>query len=180
MGTALDTRNPSLMPGRVCHFLLLLVVSWCVMTVTHEAGHVVCGWASGGTLQQADLMPWHLPYSLFNPDPYPLVTLWGGPLLGVVIPLAVAVLSRRDTVWFVAHFCLLANGTYLALAWVSGEHSLDTPKLLARGAHPGTIVAYCVATIGVGYVGFRRQCVRVLSPSPADRPDPAPPASGSM
>ena len=74
---------------------------------------------------------------------------------------------RRNWAWFVAHFCLLANGSYLALAWVSGEQHLDTPRLLQHGAHPVTIAAYCVLTIGVGYAGFRRQCVRVLSPGAA-------------
>lgn len=162
------------MSRRIFHLVLLLVVSWGVMTFTHEAGHVVCGWASGGRLRQADLTPWHLPYSNFDPDPHPLITLWGGPLLGVIVPLAVAVLARREAIWFVAHFCLLANGSYLALAWVTGEHYLDTPKLLAHGAHPAAIAAYCAATIGAGYVGFRRQCIRVLSPRPAEAPPPGP------
>jgi hypothetical protein len=149
---------------RGAHFVLLLAASWCVMTFVHESGHVLCGWASGGTLRHADLAPWRLPYSTFDPDPHPLATLWGGPLLGAVVPLAAAVLVRRGWVWFVAYFCLLANGSYLACAWVSGEPDLDTARLLRHGAHPAMIVAYCVLTVAGGYVGFRRQCVRVLSP----------------
>lgn len=148
---------------RGSHFLLLLAASWCVMTFIHESGHIVCGWASGGTLQQADVAPWHLPHSSFDPDPQPLVTLWGGPILGALVPLTVALLVRRGWMWFIAYFCLLANGSYLAVAWFTGERHLDTPKLLHHGAHPATIVAYCVLTIGAGYVGFRRQCVRVFS-----------------
>jgi hypothetical protein len=149
---------------RACHFVLLLAASWCVMTFTHESGHLVCGWACGGTLRHADLLPWHLPHSHFDPDPRPLITAWGGPILGALVPLLIALLVRRDWVWFVAYFCILANGAYLAAAWVSGERYLDTARLLAHGAHPVTIAAYCVVTIGVGYVGFRRQCIRVLSP----------------
>jgi hypothetical protein len=152
------------MLGRVGYFVFLLVVSWCAMTFVHEAGHVVCGWAGGGTLREADLLPWHLPHSRFDPDPHPLVTVWGGPILGALVPLVVALLVRRDWMWFIAYFCLLANGSYLAVAWISGEHFLDTAKLLRHGAHPATIAAYCALTVGVGYWGFRRQCIRVLSP----------------
>lgn len=146
-------------------FVLLLAASWCVMTFTHEAGHVVAGWAAGGTLVEADLAPWGLPHSSFDPDPHPLVTLWGGPILGVLVPLAVALVARRTWAWFVAYFCLLANGSYLAVAWLTGERYLDTARLLEHGAHPALVAAYCAATIGVGYVGFRRACVRVLSPT---------------
>ena len=160
---------------RIFRFVLLLAASWSVMVFTHETGHVLCGWASGGTLQHADVAPWSLPHSSFDPDPHPLITLWGGPVLGAVVPLAVALMVRRGWAWFIAHFCLLANGSYLALSWVTGERYLDTPRLLEHGAHPATIAVYCVVTIGVGYVGFRRQCIRVLSPAApgSDRCRPA-------
>jgi len=151
--------------NRWFHFALLLLLSWSVMVVVHESGHIVCGWVSGGTLQQADVAPWSLPYSSFAPDPHPLITLWGGPVLGAILPLVVALLVRRNWMWFIAHFCLLANGSYLAIAWFTGERHLDTARLLAQGAHPVTIALYCVATIGVGYFGFRNQCIRVLSPA---------------
>ncbi len=150
------------MPGRILHFVLLLAVAWCVMATTHEAGHLMAGWLGGGTLLEADLWPWHLPYSFFEPDPYPLATLWSGPLLGVALPLFLAALLRRPWGWFVAYFCLLANGLYLALAWISGDHLLDTPKLLAHGASPASIVLYCMFTIGIGYLGFRRECLRLF------------------
>jgi hypothetical protein len=153
---------------RVLTFVALLVASCCVMTFTHEAGHVVCGWAGGGTLREAEVAPWHLPHSSFDPDPHPLVTLWGGPVLGVMVPLTAATLFRRGWVWFIAYFCLLANGAYLATAWLSGERQLDTPRLLAQGTHPAMIVAYCAATIIPGYVGFRRHCQRVLSAKKMD------------
>ena len=151
-------------PRQVFRFVLLLVASWCVMTVVHESGHVVCGWAGGGTLQEADITPWGLPHSRFDPDPMPLLTLWGGLVLGVLVPLAFAAVIRRRWSWFIAYFCLLANGSYIAIAWVTGESELDTTKLLRQGAHPITIGVYCAVTIGVGYIGFRRECIRQLTP----------------
>lgn len=154
---------------RVLRFVLLLLLSWCVMTFTHESGHVASGLACGGTLLHADLAPWSLPHSHFHPDPYPLVTLWGGPVLGVLVPLALAAALRRKWSWFVAHFCVLANGCYLAAAWFTGESRLDTAKLLAAGASPWAIGVYCAATIAAGYVGFRGACVEALSPAGTGR-----------
>jgi hypothetical protein len=157
------------MTRRVLRLGTLLLASWCVMLMTHESGHILGGWWCGGTLVAADLWPWHLPYSVFNPDPKPLVTLWCGPVLGVAIPLGLALLVRQEWMWFVAHFSILANGVYLATAWIAGDSHLDTPKLLEHGANPLTIGAYCVVTIGFGYVGFRRSCIRAWS-----QPDPDP------
>lgn len=136
-------------------FALLLLVSWVTMVTTHEIGHLVGGWAGGGTLTDYDLAPWRLPYSLHSPDPKPLLTLWAGPVLGVLVPLALALAIRQRWSWFVADFCLLANGCYLALAWLSGDPHLDTPRLLNAGAHPVTVAIYCGLTIAIGYVRFR-------------------------
>lgn len=150
---------------RVPRFLLLLIASWLTMTFTHEMGHVIGGVCCGGSLKSVDMLPWHLPYSIFDPDPFPLVTLWAGLMIGVLVPVAMAMVIKRDWSWFIANFCVLANGAYIATAWFSGDRYLDTPKLLEHGASPISIAVYCLVTIGFGYVGFRRSCVSVLSPS---------------
>ena len=164
------------MVRRILHFVTLLTVSWCVMTFTHETGHIMGGWCCGATLQNTDLLPWHLPYSLFNPDPWPLATLWCGPILGVVAPVTVALWFRRNWLWFIAHFCVLANGTYIALGWVSGDPCLDTPKMLHHGAWPVVIALYCGLTVSCGYAGFRRSCIGVLT-LPAIRQDQPSPSA---
>lgn len=93
------------------------------------------------------------------------MTLWAGLIIGILAPVGVALIIQRDWMWFIANFCILANGAYIATAWFSGDRYLDTPKLLEHGASPIAIAVYCLATIGFGYVGFRRSCVSVLSPS---------------
>ena len=133
------------------------------MTITHECGHIVGGWLGGGTLRHAELRPWRLPHSMFQPDPRPLLTLWAGPIIGVLVPLAIALIVRRGWVWFIANFCALANGCYLAMAWISGDRFLDTPRLLDAGAWPISIVGYCLLTIGIGYYRFRANCIAVLA-----------------
>jgi hypothetical protein len=132
------------------------------MVSVHELGHILCGWSCGGKLQSADLLPWHLPFSIFDPDPRPLITLWGGPIIGVLLPVGIAWIAKRNSLWFIANFCLLANGSYIAIAWITGERYLDTTKLLEHGAHPLLIGVYCLLTIGFGYPRFKRSCVHIL------------------
>lgn len=148
---------------RVTRFLLLLVASWIVMTFTHEIGHIIGGTCCGGSLKSADLLPWHLPYSIFEPDPFPLVTLWAGLTIGVLAPVVLAIIVQREWMWFIANFCLIANGAYIATAWFSGDRYLDTPKMLEHGTSSITIALFCLLTIGFGYVGFRRSCISALS-----------------
>ena len=148
---------------RAVRFAILLAIAWCVMTFTHEAGHILVGWACGGRLVHAELAPWQLPHSHIDPDPRPLVTLWGGPILGILIPLSLASLLRYSVAGFVATFCLLANGSYLALAWITGDRHLDTARLLEHGSSPVLIGLYCLLTIDPGYIGFRRHCARLLT-----------------
>jgi hypothetical protein len=148
---------------RLSIFVRLLAASWVVMTFTHEFGHIVGGMISGATLTDFDLVPWRMPYSLHSPDPHPLITLWAGPLLGVAVPLIAASVMHKRWAWFIADFCLITNGCYLALAWLSGDRYLDTPRLLAAGTHPASIVVYCTLTIGFGYVWFRSDCVHFLA-----------------
>lgn len=142
--------------------LLLLLASWCVMVLTHEIGHLLGGWLGGGRLVECDLAPWRLPYSFHNPDPRPKLTLWAGPLVGVLAPLLVATAIRHRWSWFIADFCLLANGVYLALAGLSGERLLDTPRMIVAGVHPLWIVSFCFVTIGMGYLRFRKDVASIV------------------
>jgi len=158
---------------RFAIFATLLAAAWVVMTFTHECGHIIGGMICGATLTDFDLVPWRMPYSLHSPDPHPLVTLWAGPLIGVAVPLAAAAIIRKRWAWFVADFCLIANGGYLALAWLSGDRFLDTPRLLDAGTHPATIVIYCILTIGTGYAWFRSDCIHYLAPKPQNSGEPS-------
>lgn len=130
------------------------------MVTFHELGHLLGGWLGGATLVSYDLTPWRLPYSLHAPDPKPLLTLWAGPIFGVAVPLLLALCLRRPWAWWIADFCLVANGAYLALGWISGAPHLDTARLLDAGASPLAIGVYCIVTLATGYVRFRADCLR--------------------
>ena len=161
--------NANLLAWRIGVFGSLLVGAWCVMITTHETGHIIGGWLTGAKLSQADLRPWAMPYSMFDPNPLPLATMWSGPILGTLMPLLVAMAIRRQIGWFMAWFCVLANGGYLALAWLTGDRYLDTTQLRELGASPVSIAAFCVVTIVAGYRGFRKSCLEFLKP-----PEPKP------
>ena len=155
---------------RLVRFAGLVAVGWCVMCFTHELGHLLGGWAGGGELKSAWLGPWPPPHSRFEPDPRPRLTLWAGPAFGVAAPAAIAGLLRRRGAWFVADFCLLANGCYLAVSWWTGDRLLDTPRLLAAGASPIWIGTVCALACGVGYMRFRADCRAVWAgEAPAPR-----------
>lgn len=153
------------MNNRYLWFAIMLVVSWVVMTFTHEMGHIVGNLCCGGSVKSASVVPWRVPYSIFEPDPMPLVTLWSGLIAGALIPVLAAVFINNVSAWFVAYFCMLANGIYIAIAWVTGERYLDTTRLLEHGASPISIFLYCCGTIVIGYVGFRNSCIKMLSTS---------------
>ena len=155
------------MTRQVATFGVLLLMSWVVMLTTHELGHIVGGWLGGAVLLDYELMPWRLPHSLHSPDPHPRLTLWAGPLLGVLVPTLLAFAIRHPYARFIANFCLLANGTYLALAWLSNDRLLDTPRMLAAGTSPALILLFCAVTIPLGYIRFRNDCIRVLGRDPS-------------
>ncbi|MEM9701332.1 MAG: hypothetical protein AAF907_02660 [Planctomycetota bacterium] len=149
---------------RLLGFVSLLLAGWCVMTFTHELGHLLGGWLGGGELRSAWLGPWPPPSSQFQPDPHPALTLWAGPLFGTAAPAFLATFvprtwpGLRRRAWFLADFCLLANGSYLAVAWTTGDRLLDTPRMFRAGVSPVGIAAFCLLACGVGYVRFRNDC----------------------
>ncbi|MCC9602314.1 hypothetical protein LOC67_17300 [Stieleria sp. JC731] len=150
---------------RVIELAIVLPIAWSIMVVTHELGHILGGWLSGASLVRYDIVPWRLPYSLHQPDPVPLITLWMGPIFGVIGPVVLASLIRNRYAWLIADFCILANGTYLTLAWFAGDQLLDTARLINAGAHEISIAAFCAVTVTVGYLRFRKDCINLLRPS---------------
>jgi hypothetical protein len=150
------------MRNRTLIFVALVLASWGVMTVTHELGHLVAGWVIGAKLVDYDLSPWRLPYSIHQPDPHPRVTIWGGPIFGVLVPLLIAAVIPNRATRFIANFCLIANGMYLAVSAFSSDPHLDTLRLLRAGERPWVIALYCLVTIGIGYFRFRKDCISIF------------------
>src|SRR5205823_8975788 len=98
-----------------------LLGSWLGMQATHEAGHVLGVLLTGGEIATIVLHPLTISHTEVIDNPHPLVVVWAGPLVGVMLPLilwgllAVAGTSGAFVARFFAGFCLIANGTYLGV-----------------------------------------------------------------
>jgi hypothetical protein len=142
---------------------LWIIWAWLVMTLCHELGHVVAGMLGGARLTQFEIRPWHLPHSLFVGDSHPLLTLWAGPVLGAVLPALVALSVRRPAIAFVAWFCVVANASYLVFGYFGGDGELDSTRMIRAGARPIEVLFPAIIALAVGYWGFRRACIGLMT-----------------
>jgi hypothetical protein len=108
-----------------------IAFSWLGMQVVHESGHVIVTRLTGGEVTRVALHPLIISRTDVAENPHPLAVVWGGPLLGSLIPLmlfGLATALRAPGLYlfrFFAGFCLVANGVYIGLG-----------PFLADGADP--------------------------------------------
>lgn len=146
------------MPGRF-HQILLIVgilwLSWLMMMLVHESGHVIGALATGGHVRR---VIWH-PAVIFRtdvqPNPRPLIEVSAGPVIGSVLPLGIACLASllrlraAYLVWAVAGFCLIANGAYIG---VGALHPVgDAQELIAYGMARWRLAAFGVIELVGGF-----------------------------
>jgi len=151
--------------------LAAIYLSWLGMQAIHELGHVLAAWATGGNVVRVVLHPVDISRTDVSPNPRPLAVAWGGPLLGVLGPLAFWAMSRwsreprsgwRAFVDFFVGFCLIANGAYIGLG--SFGQIGDAGDLLRHGAPQWLLIAFGVAAIASGLLVWhlalerRRRC----------------------
>lgn len=115
--------------SRLFQFLLIastLVLSWLGMQAVHELGHVLGAWAGGETVSRVVLHPLIISRTDASHDRHPLLVVWGGPILGSLLPLVVLGITRliRSGFFylfqFFAGFCLVANGAYVGVGSFGG------------------------------------------------------------
>ena len=105
--------------------------SWLAMQVVHETGHVLVAGLTGAEVTKVALHPLIMSRTDVAENPHPLAVVWGGPLVGTLLPLllfALAAALRLPGVYllrFFAGFCLIANGVYIGIG-----------HFLADGADP--------------------------------------------
>src|SRR5882724_6474926 len=98
-----------------------LLGSWLGMQAVHESGHVVGAWLTGGRVARVVLHPLAISRTDLADNPHPLVVVWAGPAIGVILPLllwgttAGFRLSAAFVLRFFAGFCCVANGLYIGL-----------------------------------------------------------------
>jgi hypothetical protein len=128
--------------------------SWLGMQIVHESGHVACALTGGETISRVVLHPMALSRTDATHDQHPLLVIWGGPILGSLLPLGALGLSKLASARvaylfrFFAGFCLIANGAYLGIGGFSGVG--DAGDLLRYGTPPWTLVAFGLACMPLG------------------------------
>ena len=66
-----------------------LLGSWLAMQAAHELGHVLGALLTGGEIATVNLHPLRISHTEMIDNPHPLVVVWAGPLVGVLLPLIV-------------------------------------------------------------------------------------------
>jgi hypothetical protein len=144
-------------------FLLIgtfLPVCWMLMQGVHEFGHAIAGLATGGTVTKVVLHPLAISRTDVNPNPRPLIVVWSGPLVGVLLPLLICGacrLARIPGVYlvrFFTGFCLIANGAYIGIG--SFEGIGDTGDMLRLGTPMWVLWAFGAATVPTGFVCWHK------------------------
>lgn len=110
--------------GRIYQAMLILStlgLSWLGMQIVHEAGHVAVAWASGETVERVVLHPLAISRTDTSHDHHPLLTVWGGPLLGGVGD-AGDLIRYGATRWTLVVFGLVAAPLGLYLWHGLGPH----------------------------------------------------------
>jgi hypothetical protein len=140
--------------------ILLLYPMWLAMMAVHETGHCLNALFSGGRVESVTLPLLGFSRTDLSRNPHPLFVAWGGPVSGVLIPLAILLLARlmlrrlsRPAAVF-AGFCLIANGAYIGLGpfMTAG----DGHDLLRHGAPRWTLLVFGATAFSAGLYFWHR------------------------
>lgn len=152
----MDDRRSIPLAKYAWHFVTVFVLtwlSWLGMMAVHELGHVVAAWASGGTVQRVVLHPLAFSRTDVSPNISPLLVVWAGPVIGVVVPVLMWLMARlaiHSVAWlfqFFAVFCLIVNGFYIGVGWT--QRVGDAGDMLRLGCERWQLVLFGVTCLVV-------------------------------
>jgi hypothetical protein len=144
------------------------------MMAVHEAGHVLHAWVSGGTVSAVRVPLGGFSVTEFSTNPRPHFVAWGGAVWGCILPLMLYGVWRafrlpgRAGVQFFAGFCLVANGAYLGVGWVTGAG--DAGDLLTCGTPVWGMIAFGAIAAAGGLYLWHLLGVEGGPPSPPPSP----------
>src|ERR1017187_2971129 len=150
---------------RLLQILLIVTfigLSWLGMQVVHETGHVLVARLTGGEVIKVALHPLIVSRTDLGENPHPLAVVWGGPLVGSVLPLLVFALAggfRLPGAYlfrFFAGFCLIANGVYIGIGWLLADGA-DPWGITENGSPVWLLVLFGLLTVPLGLCLWHRQ-----------------------
>ena len=145
------------MRGRYSQVLLIvgtILWSWLGMMIVHEAGHAGVAVWTGGTVQRVVLPVVGFSRTDVFPNPRPLAVVWGGPVVGELLPVVAWLLAEAlGLSWAYllrsfAGFCLVANGAYIGAA--SFERVGDAYPMLLFGSRVWQLWLFGMASFAAG------------------------------
>ncbi len=148
-------------PARFVLVCVMLPTCWLGMMAVHEAGHVLGAWVTGGTVTRVVLHPLAISRTDVEPNPIPLPVAWAGPIIGIVLPIALWVALSRLTLRtaflarFFAGFCSVANGLYLGIGSLGRVG--DAGDLLRSGASLWHLWLFGVLAVMAGFLMWNGQ-----------------------
>jgi hypothetical protein len=151
---------------RLHQYLLIgstILGSWLGMQAIHEFGHVVGAWLTGGSVAQVLLSPLTISRTDLAQNPKPLIVVWMGPVLGVIIPLFLWLLGKWMklpgvyVLRFFAGFCLIANGLYIGVG--AFDRVGDCGAMLRNGSPEWHLGLFGVLTAPMGLWLWHQQGV---------------------
>lgn len=146
---------------QVILIVTFLGFSWLAMQAVHELSHVIGAWVTGAKITKVALHPCIISRTDLGYNPYPLIVVWAGPIIGSALPLLaflVAKACRLADIYlfrFFAGFCLVANGYYIALGHAEG--GADTAVMMMHGSPRWVMVFFGILTASLGLYLWHRQ-----------------------
>jgi hypothetical protein len=134
------------------------------MQGVHEFGHVVGALTTGGQVTNVALHPLGISRTDISPNPRPLIVVWAGPAMGVLLPLilgGVAVGLRLPEAFllrFFAGFCLVANGLYIGAGSFAGVG--DCGDMLRHGSELWQLWLFGSITVPLGFFLWHGQAAQ--------------------
>lgn len=130
-----------------------LPLSWLAMQAVHELGHVAGAAATGGRVERVVLHPLTISRTDVSPNLHPLIVVWAGPIVGVMLPILLFLAARRFK-WayllqFFAGFCLIANGAYISIG--SFDRIGDCSEMLRHGSDPWQLWLFGFICVPAGF-----------------------------
>lgn len=138
-----------------------LPLCWLLMMAVHELGHVLAAGLTEGTVKQVVLHPLAISRTDVDPNPEPLMVVWGGPLMGITLPvlfwgLSVMLKAPAPFLWrFWAGFCLVANGAYIGIG--SFDSVGDAGEMLKLGSPIWSLWLFGGITLTSGFWLWHKQ-----------------------
>lgn len=150
----IERRLPNHGGPRVVLAFSTVAASWLLMQVVHESGHVIGALLTGGQIRQVVLVPWEISRTDLLANPHSLIVCWLGPVVGAIAPviawLIAAKFWKAGAFWFrfLAGFCLIANGAYIAVGQFTRDG--DGGDLMREGSPAWTLWLFGAVCVPIG------------------------------